>query len=384
MSEVLMGFVGDVLVNRDDPREVFSEVGEILRAPRILFANLEGAYADDPDASRGVLQTVHSPACNLDVYADAGFNVMSLANNHILDAGHATLLGNRTRLRARGVKTCGAGDCLADARQPAILRAGDLSVAFLAYASTFPEGHEAQANRPGLVPMRAYDVWRQPFPRVHTPGMRPLAATTPDQTDLAALTEDIRQARARADLVIASFHWGDHTRPFYLTDHEVSTARYCIDRGAHMVIGHHHHALRGMEWYAGKPILYGLGHFVFDLPSQKVKQPGELSPDQQRYLHQIQYDVGPREGWPLLPMPEDARLTVLAWATAQRGGIDRVGFLPCHITPDGRVHPLRLNSPKSNEVVSYLEQCNLTQGLRGRIVTEGAVEIAGFQTLCVV
>ena len=69
-------------------------------------------------------------------FARAGFDVLSMANNHIVDAGHAAMLENRARLRAQGVKTCGAGENLDDARKPAIIEAGGLKIAFLAYGTT--------------------------------------------------------------------------------------------------------------------------------------------------------------------------------------------------------------------------------------------------------
>lgn len=387
MSEILMGFVGDMLVNRNDPRDAFSEVREVLKTPQVLFANLEGTYTDDPCPVPGAVGSACSgPANNLDVYAEVGFDVMSLANNHILDLGYTPMLENRSRLRAHGVKTCGAGDCLADAREPAIVETAGLRIAFLAYASVFPIGFEARSDAPGLAPMRAYNFWRDPYPLFHVPGKQPLVTTVPDQTDLANLSEDIRRARTRADLVVTSFHWGEYTRPFHLTDHETRTARYCIDQGADMVVGHHHHALRGMEWYNGKPIMYGLGHFVFDLrlPWSEEEYNRLLSDMDPTGYFQSGYFTAPRKGWPLLPMHEDTRMTLIAWASAGRDGIHDIGFLPCRLTPDGLVHPLRLGSPESHEVVNYLEKCNQTQGLKSRIVSERAIPMAGFDTLRVV
>jgi hypothetical protein len=349
MSKVLLGFVGDVLVHREDPPEVFREVREILKVPDILFANLESACTDDPQPLSGAPSVVSAPAHNLDVYAPVGFKVMSLANN-------------------------------------AIMEAGGLRVAFLAYACMFPIGHEARSNAPGLAPMRAYNYYREPFQAYHQPGTCPIVTTVPDLSDLEYLTEDIHRARARADIVITSFHWGDQTTFFHLTDHETRTARHCIDEGAHMVVGHHHHALRGMEWYKGKPILYGLNHFVFDLrwdwSEEGVKRFRES--EIARYYKRMGYQAGPREGWPLLPFPEEARLTVLAWATADTDGISDIGFLPCRLSADGLVHPLRRGSPAGDEVVRYLQKCNETQNLKGSIVSAGALRIGEFDTLRVI
>ena len=382
MSTVLLGFVGDVLVHREHPKEVFSDVRDVLKVPQILFANLEGAYTDHPHPPPGTPTVVGPPAHNLDVFAEVGFRVVSLANNHILDAGREAMLETRARLRARGVETCGAGDCLADAREPAIVEADGLRVAFLAYASMFPMGYEARSNAPGLAPVRAYNIWRELSPGVYRPGVQPFVTTVQDEADQANLAQDIRRARDSSDLVVASFHWGDYLRPFHLTDHERRTARYCIDQGVDIVVGHHHHALRGMEWYQGKPIMYGLGHFVFDLrfePNEEIKQRiSELNPSDLSYL------AAPREGWPLLPFHEDTRMTLMAWVTATRKGIADMGFLPCRLTPDGLVHPLRVGSPEGNQVVDYMDKCHKTQGLKSRMVSEKAIQLAGFETLRVI
>lgn len=386
MSTVLMGFVGDVFVNRSNPAEVFSRMREILAVPHIVFGNLEGPYADHarpvPSASPTI---VRGMAHNLDIFADVGFNVMSMANNHIVDAGFEAMLENRTRLRARGVKTCGAGDSLVDAHEPAILQADGLRIAFLAYACTFPMGYEAHSNVPGIAAMRAYNFWREPYPTMYSPGIYPLVTTLPDEVDLAMLTDDIRKARERADLVVSSFHWGDYTSRFHLTDHETRTARYCIDQGADLVLGHHHHTLRGMEWYKGKPIMYGLGHFVFDMSLNFSNEEfrnviAGLGPDVARYF--LQAHTRGIE-WPF-PLREETRLTLMAWATASEKGISAIGFLPCRLAHDGSVHPLRLHSAESDQVVNYVKQCNGTQGLNSRIVPEGATRLGEFQTLRIV
>ncbi len=387
MSKALIGLVGDVSVNRENPIEVFSKVRDVLDAPDVLFANLEGPYADDPRPVPSALSWMSSPAANLDVYAQAGFDVMSLANNHILDVGYDAMLENRARLRSQGVRTCGAGDCLDDARRPAIVEAGGLRVAFLAYASVFPVGYAARSDSPGLVPMRAYNVWREANPTLHAPGVRPFARTVPDEADLAALADDIRRAHEVADLVITSFHWGDFWRPLHLTDHEIRTARYCIDQGAAMVVGHHHHTLRGMEWYKGKPIMYGLGHFVFDVRLEWDEDDFKrktVEADPGGYVEQGDFIPGPREGWPLLPMPEECRMTAFAWAMADGNGITDIGVLPCRLAPDGLVNPLRLDSPEGREVTGYLDKCNSAPRLRSRITPEDPVRIAGFETLRVI
>jgi poly-gamma-glutamate capsule biosynthesis protein CapA/YwtB (metallophosphatase superfamily) len=381
MSNVLIGMVGDVLVDRENPIEVFSHVRDILRVPDIMFANLEAAYTDDPRPVPSAPVVLKPPAHNLDVFANVGFNVMSMANNHIVDVGYEAMLQTRSRLRAQGVRTCGAGGSFDEAHEPALIDAKGLRVAFLAYCVGYPSGYEARAKTPGLAPMRAYRYLRDPDPSDPTdPGDLLDVITLPDKNDLAALTKDIERASAVADLVVVSFHWGDYTKPFHLTDHETRTARYCIDHGADMIVGHHHHVLRGIEWYKGKPILYGLGHFVFDLRWEWSEELLKVIASYERGAG-ARYTVAPRSGWPLLPMHEDARMTIIAWATANRGAISDISFLPCRLTPEGLVRPLELDSRASAEVVDYLDKCNTTQGLKSLIVENSSLSIAGFRTL---
>lgn len=382
MAEVLIGLVGDLLIDRERPDEALAEVGDLLAIPDILFGNLEASFTDEPHPAPSAGISLFPGAKNLDAFARAGFNVLSMANNHIVDAGHTAMLENRARLRAQGVKTCGAGENLDDARKPALIETNGLAIAFLAYASVFPMGYEARSNVPGLVPLRAYDLWRPALDNYHVPGTRPRAQTVPDDRDLALLANDIVQAKQQADLVFTSFHWGDYLRPYYLTDHETRTARWCIDQGVDMVIGHHHHALRGMEWYRGKPILYGLGHFVFDLRLTISEEFKAMQRTQVGEDHD--FAVFPREAWPLLPLHPDTRMTLLAWARAGIAGVSDIGFIPCRLRPDGCVVAVDPASAEGREVIDYVGRCIASQRLNARITTDGATAFTGHKTLRVV
>lgn len=380
---MLVGFVGDVLVNRDRPQEVFSSVQELLRAPDVLFGNLEAAYTDDPRPAPSLRTPLFPKAHNLDVFAEAGFGVMSLANNHICDAGYEALRETRERLRAKKVLTCGAGENLAAAREPAIAEVGGTKIAFLAYASVYPMGYEARANVPGLAPFRAYDLYKPGLENYHCPGTPPRMSSVPDEVDLRNARDDIRRAKERADVVVASFHWGDYLRPHHLTDHEVRTARWCIDEGVDVVVGHHHHSLRGMEWYRGKPIMYGLGHFVFDFPFD----PAADTSEERRALlaglteDEVGYQIAPRAGWPLLPFHRDARLTVLAWAGIGKSGVESMGFVPCRLRPDGRVSAVDPDGEEGREVIALMRACNETQRLNGRMEIADSPSLAGMRSV---
>lgn len=373
-KKTIFGLAGDVLVDRDDPPEVFELVQPMLDATDLLFANLEGPYTDNPVPAVSAPVQVTPGIKNLDVYARCGFDVVSMANNHIVDAGHEAMLDTERRLEEQGVATCGTGANINAARKPAFVEVDGLNVAFLSYACLFPNGYEARSNMPGVAPMRARNLYHESVPNYHMPGVPGKLTTVPYDEDVRDLEADIAGAREQADLVICTFHWGDFMKPFHLTDHEKRTARFSIDNGADMVVGHHHHVLRGMEWYNGKPIMYGLGHFVFDLRTEFSKElmdaVGGMGDDPEFY------GVAPREGWPLLPLHAESRMTALAWATVDDGKIDDIGFVPCRLQPDGRVRPVDVESEEGQEVIDYVAKGCETQRLNGRIEA-GGIELGG-------
>jgi len=379
MTEVLIGIAGDVLIDRENPHEVFDNVRDLLREPDILFANLESPYSDSPGMAVTAPLIVVPRAHNLDAFVDAGFHIMSMANNHIVDAGHDAMLETRARLRAQGIATIGAGENLATARLPELLERRGLKVGFLAYASIFPHGYEARSTVPGLAPLRAYNHFHE-LPEYFAPGYLPRIETIPDPGDHRKLEQDIESLRERVDIVVTSFHWGDHLRPFVLTDHERRTARLCINYGSDLVIGHHHHTLRGIEWYQGKPVFYGLGHFVFDL---RLIMTEELK----AFIGEVDansYAVAPREGWPLLPLHPDSRMTMLGWARVDGRRVADVGFVPCRLRPDGRVVAVDRDCGEGREVVDYVDRCIQSQSLNGKIVTEGAPVFCGHRSVRVI
>jgi hypothetical protein len=166
--------------------------------------------------------------------AKAGIDYVSIANNHIGDAGDRGILQTIANLKKHGLKYSGAGKDLAAARKPAVLEAGGTKVAILGYDAIAP----------------AY------FAGVDEVGS--------SQLSLKRAKVDIRKARAAgADLVIVFPHWGTEYRnkPFQA---QQQLARDIIDAGADMIIGNHAHWVGAVEIYKGRPIWYALGNFVFD------------------------------------------------------------------------------------------------------------------------
>jgi len=208
-------------------------VRDLISSADIAIANFENPAPDDPTFHKSGTIFSADPAL-IDGLVHAGIDYVSLANNHIRDAGGQGLLQTIRNVTSRGLKESGAGRNLAAARTPAILQAGGIRVAILGYDAIAASYH-ATATKIGSAPLRA-DYVRQ---------------------DVAAAR------KAGADLVIVFPHWGTEykAKPFAA---QQALARMIIDAGADMVIGNHAHWAGAMEVYKGKPIWYALGNFVFD------------------------------------------------------------------------------------------------------------------------
>ncbi|MBA3234573.1 MAG: CapA family protein [Chloroflexi bacterium] len=208
-------------------------VRALIQGADIAMANFENPAPNNP--SWHTSGTVFSAEPSfIDGLANAGIDYLSLANNHIRDAGATGLLQTVRNVKKRGIAVSGAGKNLAAARKPAILEAAGVKVAILGY-DAIAGYYNATDTVVGNAPLTARNV-----------------------------KQDARAARAAgADLVIVYPHWGAEYQkiPF---ENQTTLARMIIDNGADMVIGNHAHWAAALEIYKGKPIWYALGNFVFD------------------------------------------------------------------------------------------------------------------------
>jgi poly-gamma-glutamate synthesis protein (capsule biosynthesis protein) len=160
-----------------------------------------------------------------------------------------------------------------------------------------------------------------------------------------------------------------------LTDYERILAHASIDAGADVVLGHHHHFLRGIEIYKGRAIYYGLGHFVFDLPGLEMA----LTPTELEKLRGMgEYAIYPREGYPLSPFHEDARMTMIAVCRFRGARLQSFGFVPCLINGQNHAVPVDGASTQGHRVTGYVEQTSRQAGLATAYVqADVGAEVSG-------
>ncbi|MHB8622924.1 MAG: CapA family protein [Sulfuricaulis sp.] len=240
-SEIRIAAVGDIMLGGTAAPEMqkygydypFQRVKPLLQQ-QILFGNLEGPLTNADTAVPNKKYVYRSPPEMVaPAFARAGFNIVSLANNHSLDYGPQGLEDTRAALEKAGIQAVGAGLNETQARMPAYIKVDGITVAFLAYSLVFPAEFWAGSGMPGT----AFG---------HEKNVR----------------ADVTAARQKADIVVVSFHWGREDQ-VNTQDYQTLLAHAAIDAGASVVLGHHPHVLQGVERYKDGVIVYSLGNFVF-------------------------------------------------------------------------------------------------------------------------
>jgi poly-gamma-glutamate synthesis protein (capsule biosynthesis protein) len=235
-------FVGDVMLARGVGRKMeakgdwsypFRQVPGVLHGADLAYCNLECPISDRGRNLHHLYSFRADPRA-LEGIKEAGFTIVSEANNHAYDWGPAALVDTVGRLHAVGIRTVGAGKDALEAHHPTVVDLGGLRVAFLAYVNIDPQDAAAGVNHPGV-------AW----------------------LNVEQVVADIRFARNLADLLVVCPHWGVEyaTAP---TRQQEELARRMIDAGADLIVGSHPHVVQPLEQYRGRWIAYSLGNFVFD------------------------------------------------------------------------------------------------------------------------
>jgi poly-gamma-glutamate synthesis protein (capsule biosynthesis protein) len=211
-------------------------VRRLLTSADVAVVNHEGPAPDDATYHPTGLVFTFDPAL-LEGVSAAGIDIVSLANNHIRNAGSEGVLQTRRNLRKAGIRTVGAGGDATSARRPTCLEPSGVRLCFLAYDAINTAVHAATTTRPGAAELRLPDV----------------------RSDIRRLRRD------GADVVAVLPHWGVEYTTRVLPQQR-RWARAMVRAGADVVLGAHSHVVGPVEFIEGVPVLYSLGDFLFDLP----------------------------------------------------------------------------------------------------------------------
>ena len=362
-SEVVLLGTGDVGPTHGAadgyPVERYSElVGPYMDAADVRFGNCERQYS-----RRGTLDDGNphgrQPPDMARIFNDCHFDAVTLANNHMYDAGPEALLDTRALMLEMGIAATGAGKDLAEARAPAIVEKKGVKVAFLGYCSVLPAGGTAGPHKVGIAPLRAeahYDTRGANAP------VRVLSF--PHEGDMKNILSDIAAAREQADVVVVAVHWGIIHLPRVIADYQITAAHAFIDSGADMVLGHHAHVPKAIEMYKDKAIFYSLSNFCMTkpFPMDDWKVPPYVLGSKSSVTH-----LDPE--YPLLPYGTDAKRTLMAKAVLTKDGVQQVGFVPMIINKQYQPEVLFQGDPRFDDAVRYMDWAS--EGFDHKFVLDG-------------
>lgn len=343
---------GDILIDRDKPASIFRHVAGVLRRADIAFANCEQMYSGTGTASP--VHTTPNDPKNLEALRYAGFDVLSLANNHTMDWGTEALTDTMTRLKKAGIPYVGVGKNIVEARRPIILERKGTKVGFLAYGCIGPAGSESGEDKPGYAPMRAWTIYEQID---YQPGTPPNIITVPYVKDLADMVSDVKKLKAQVDVAVVSFHWGQHFIPRVIPAYCFDVGHAAIDAGADLILGGHPHILKGIEAYRGKVIFYSMCNFALELRPEVWNSKG--APSRTKKL----YNFTPDPECPNYPMPHESRATLIAKAIIEDGVIKRVSYIPCYINRNSEPEIVSRRDSRGREVFNYVKDISQSEEL---------------------
>jgi hypothetical protein len=260
-----------------NPNYPYEEVQGIINQADLAVGTLNATMSDfPPHTGCRFTYVLVGSSNNADALQWAGFDVMSVATNHIKNCG-VTTCGDRAffdtldNLRRVNIVPVGAGANHAEAMQPVVMTVDGIRFGIVSLGQIEPMAFAGE-NSPGIAIL--------------------------NEENLKAA---IDAARKVSDVVIAMPHWGpeDVATPNWI---QRKLARQLVEAGADLVVGNHTHVLQAIQEIDGIPVFYGLGNFVFD------------------------------QG---LPDHRQGAILIIKFEGKHYAGYE---LIPTHVDPDGRVH----------------------------------------------
>ena len=233
-GDIMMGTTfPSVMLPANEGRDLFRDAKEILVNADLTLGNLEGTLCDGGRSTKGSGPNSYSfrtPTSYGHLLKEAGFDYLSMANNHANDFGPEGIVSTEAVLESQGILFSG----IAGRIESAVIERKGLKIGLCAF------GHNSYTLK-------------------HT-----------DLTTVGRIVDDLV---SKCDLVIVSFHGGAEGRTknhlpqgpeSFLGENRGSLrqlAHFCIDHGADVVYGHGPHVVRAMEVYKDRFIAYSLGNF---------------------------------------------------------------------------------------------------------------------------
>ena len=231
--------VGDVLIHESvykdaykdgtyDFSNMFTEIEPILKNYDLKFCNQESTIGGSILGISGY-PSFNSPDEIGDEMVRLGFNLISLANNHVMDRGEDAVLYSNSYWKSKDVVTAGSYSNEDEMQNINIYEQNGIKYAFLAYTTSL----NGYLSKHYLVNMYSDEK----------------------------VKKDIEKVRDQVDLIIVSMHWGQEYIN-YPNDEQTRIANYLSELGVNLVIGHHPHVVQPVTYINDTLIIYSLGNFI--------------------------------------------------------------------------------------------------------------------------
>jgi poly-gamma-glutamate capsule biosynthesis protein CapA/YwtB (metallophosphatase superfamily) len=249
VGDINLGDAPGAAIAANGPRYPWTSVGSALRGADIAFGNLECAVSERGEPFPKQFNFRGTPAALQGLRRHSGIDVLNLANNHVGDFGREATIDTFDAVERLGMRAVGAGPDLRRALAPQVVERLGLRVAFVGFSSIAPVEFAADADSPGT-------AWASP----------------------QSITKAVRAARRRADVVVATFHWGIEKSTYESAEQRL-LAQTAAAAGAQLVLGAHPHVLQPLRREGAALVAYSLGNFVFGAASADTTATGILETD---------------------------------------------------------------------------------------------------------
>ncbi|MCL5783983.1 MAG: CapA family protein [Patescibacteria group bacterium] len=265
IGDVMLGRLVNEVLKKESPEYPWGDTLDIFQQADYRICNLECVISDKGQPWTITPKAFHfrSDNKNIAVLEKARIDMVSLANNHVLDYEDEAMMDMLEILDDGGVAYAGAGMIFVEASAPTILttQKEKLKIGLIAFTDNEPEWEASGDDDPGVfyVPV--------------------------DLADKRAeyLMHQVQEAKKEANFLIVSAHWGPNWGHRPQPEH-IPFAKALIDAGADLIFGHSAHVFQGIEIYKGKPILYSTGDFVDDYAVDEIER------NDQSFIFEVEVD----------------------------------------------------------------------------------------------
>lgn len=226
----------------------WQDVQAILTTADVSMVNLETSVSERGESVKSEGFGFRSPAYSLGGFINSGVDVVSIANNHIIDYGYDAFYDTMDNLDNYKIKYVGAGRNIEDAMEVKYITTNGIKIGFMGSTSILGKSNwGASEDKSGVLAFQ--------------------------EKNYEKIMNAIKDAKKNCDYLVFSVHWGlEYTNN--PTKEQIRLAHQLVDNGVDVVLGHHPHVLQGVEYYKDAIIYYSVGNFIFFIKNENAQHSG--------------------------------------------------------------------------------------------------------------